>query len=733
MRSQVVHRARQDHTLSAGDKNKPMRWGLQDGTRMAIYIGMLTRSETGLKSRCRCPSCGAQLQAVNAGRPPDIHSPPGSLGQFFRHDNGLQRENCLPAVARLVALQLLVESDELDLPPPTVSQSHCGPSGDFYTASAIGEPYRARVRHRHWIDEQSATLTLDDGRKILVQMRASSGHAEGGSWDAVLTIQVSDPEVASWTAERILKQIQLGRDFTCWDRHWQHAELNQLAVADAVAQAARAGDALPHGLSYEGKVPPASESMLHWVVKNLLSKVSRIRVPSATQEVSAQMPGGEITTRLATVPATVLEVRDVRLEHRLPGMVPDVICLARDIKGGDDMELLIEVAVTHKVDEVKLQKVADLGLACIELDATKFTVGGRVRIADLSGAIFSDTQNKRWLHHPLLDAAVASTKAELNRQADSAQRAIDEQQARITWINGRTERELTEHYLSALGNGGADTPLSIGGHNWDFSDFAQALANRGWESAADDVLAGADGILRCIHAIKSSARRSRSGWLANTFELFAQFLESKTHQRFASLVCIAFKVYAPSLTANERIKLEAANARIKASLAGRELTFARPDTHDKFVAHIFPEMGEALAKPFGTRRFIDEARRAENVRLMKEREDLRRIEHLREQQRQQEQEQADLQRQISAACRFGWAKETGFTRDPDQILSIVAVKKLVRNYGRLSIDAPSLIRSAWHSRANGVDLETWFREQGPGDAIHVSRISALLNTTWLAI
>lgn len=731
MRSKVVHQPKQERAPAADSAKPPMRWAVRATTRKPVHIGMLPRKETGLRCGCVCPACGTVLQAVNAGRPPEHHLQAKTLGQFFRHHTGQQRDNCLTAVARLAAFQLLIECDELDLPAPTARQSHAGPSGAIYTGTATGSRYRARVVSRHWIDDQTATLTLAGGRKILVHMRTASGVTAGQGWDAVLTIQVSDPEVAGWTPEQVLEQIRLDADFTCWEHHWQHAELENQAAAEAQRQAGLAGDALPRGLTYEGESLPGAEGVLHWVVKKLLSKISRLRVPGVSREVSATMPGGEVVTRLAEIPAAVLSIRDVRLEYSLTGLVPDVICKARDVSGqGAEMDLLIEVAVTHKVDEAKLKKIVSQGLACLELDATRFRVGGRVRLSELTGEIFTDTGNKRWLHHPHLAGVVANTRAALARKAEKIKREYEEQQARAAWVEVRPEGELTQHYLATLdGRGGT---LEIAGHQWVHSDFSHELAKRGWDSATDDALAGEDGIVRCIHAIKSNAQRPSRGWSGSVFEQLTNFLETKSHQRFASLVSIAFKVYAPPLSAAERTALVNANARIKASLARRELTYARPETHDRFIAHLFPEMQKALSLPYGTRKQVEKERHQANLQLWKEQEEQRQIALVKEQERQKAQLQADLQRQIAAAGRFGWSQATGFTRDVDQLLSLGDVKAMIRKYERFSIDARVVIRSAWQARADGVRLEAWLQARAPRDDTDLATLITILRTAWLA-
>lgn len=708
-----------------------MRWAVRAESYAVVHISQLDRDETGLKCGCVCSECDARLQAVNAGRPPKAFRRPGSLDQFFRHDSGQQNADCLFAAARLAALKLIVESGQLDLPPATVTHDHRAPSGHVYTATATGTALSTRVVNYHWIDRRSATLTLPDGKKILVHLQATSLTAADGQWDAELTIRINDPEVASWSPDEILEQIRLNPDFTCWERHWQHAELKQQALDDAVGIAARQGDAYPEGLDYDGPLPLESESPLHWAIKGLLAKTGRIRVPEAIQEVKMTMPDQTVVRRVARVPPTVLEILNVRLEQRLPGIVPDVLCTARDPTTGLSMELLIEVAVTHRVDESKLKKVAALGLACLELDATRFSVGGRVRLARVSTAIFDELQNKRWLHHPHLADAVDVVTKQLIQQQKDAQKAIETARARAAWLEGRSGEELREMYLSAAAVPAGQATILRGGFHWHLSDLAGALAAQGWKSATDEALSGANGILHTIHWIRRWAVSEWPKREAHALERLSAFMDSQPQRKLASLVCIAFKVYAPGLTSAGRAQLEASTIRIKESLDKLETDFARVTEHDEFVAHLFPEMRQALAKTFGTRRAIEDARRAKRAQELKAEEEQRQQQLAKQHQQRLKREQADLLAYIDNVCRPDWQRKSGLSREVEQILAREDVRRLVRQFEMHGFDAAGTVASAWHAREAGTSLRSWFLEQKPANEGVVTMIQQLLKRSWL--
>jgi hypothetical protein len=105
------------------------------------------------------------------------------------------------------------------------------------------------------------------------------------------------------------------------------------------------------------------------------------------------------------------------LEHRLGGIVPDVI--AR--RGGRD--LLVEFAVTHPCDEVKVARIAGMDVSAIEIDLSRLP-----RDVDRTGieeAILAHAP-RRWLHNPKLREGVA----ELGRMREAREQGLRQLYAR---------------------------------------------------------------------------------------------------------------------------------------------------------------------------------------------------------------------------------------------------------------------------------------------------------------
>lgn len=95
------------------------------------------------------------------------------------------------------------------------------------------------------------------------------------------------------------------------------------------------------------------------------------------------------------LPSRYVNILDVRLEQRTGNVVPDIVL---DTETGP---LLVEIAVTHFVDEMKLAKLTALGISTLEID-----LSGHARnltIPALAQAVLHDTSTKTWVYNARLD------------------------------------------------------------------------------------------------------------------------------------------------------------------------------------------------------------------------------------------------------------------------------------------------------------------------------------------
>ncbi|KUM04205.1 hypothetical protein AWB61_01245 [Chromobacterium sp. F49] len=111
----------------------------------------------------------------------------------------------------------------------------------------------------------------------------------------------------------------------------------------------------------------------------------------------------------------------VELETALGDIRPDLIGYC----GG--RRLLIEIAVSHKVDAAKLTKIRALGLPAIEITLPQD--GDMLDWDKLRERIFDSTSYTRWLYHPKLEALVDAALERATGEKAVAERRRREREA----------------------------------------------------------------------------------------------------------------------------------------------------------------------------------------------------------------------------------------------------------------------------------------------------------------
>lgn len=420
-----------------------MAWAVTSNGCKATYIGNLSRDQTGLACECICPACGGRLQAVNAGKSLQELPVGHSLRPHFRHDKGQQQDACLVKMSQIVALQLLMQESVIYLPAQTSRWTVGGASGQLYTGTASSGAISLRVVAREWIDEHQAKITLPNGRVVWLRLFGAYSPGLESSGDAIVTIKVDDPEVSTWPPEKILEHAQLTGEWLCWEKHWDDGELTQQARRDAERQANHWCDFIPEGLDLPVGMTLAqrSESVLHWLIKGILERSQMIATPMYAETITRSMPDRTEQSRRAYLEEKSYRIRNVRLEHRLQGMVPDVICTA--VADGDEpFELMIEVAVTHRVDQDKAAQIRDLGIACLEIDTQKLGKGGKTTVDELSAMVRTHPTNKRWVFHPVIERQRLTAHEQLARLHAQISHQQVEERARSTWLQTLDDEAL---------------------------------------------------------------------------------------------------------------------------------------------------------------------------------------------------------------------------------------------------------------------------------------------------
>lgn len=149
----------------------------------------------------------------------------------------------------------------------------------------------------------------------------------------------------------------------------------------------------------------AQETALHLAAKQLLAELGQIGLPplyGRHQGIS------ELAEPERSVPLT-----DISLEHRgFAGIVPDVYAVA------PDGPLIIEIHVSHAVDEIKAERIAQHGVAAIEISLDRAPDSWRDPVRFRAEVLARATRS--WLFHPR-QAALNQALAE-RLEAEEARR-----------------------------------------------------------------------------------------------------------------------------------------------------------------------------------------------------------------------------------------------------------------------------------------------------------------------
>lgn len=155
---------------------------------------------------------------------------------------------------------------------------------------------------------------------------------------------------------------------------------------------AKKGNVRQHYFAHESGADCAHglETALHLAAKEALERRRTIFLPTAY----LILDGSRLSSPI--LPAGYYELASVTLEQRMQSVVPDVIAILAN------QPLIIEIRVTHAVDEEKLRRLKSLGISAIEID-----LSSEARALDLEGIdnrVIDSSNNKTWLHNASAEA-----------------------------------------------------------------------------------------------------------------------------------------------------------------------------------------------------------------------------------------------------------------------------------------------------------------------------------------
>lgn len=157
------------------------------------------------------------------------------------------------------------------------------------------------------------------------------------------------------------------------------------------------------------------ETAVHLAAKQLIADRMALFLPEVIARAQGiDISGKDLSRERLLSPAGARELTAVRVEECLGIIRPDlVVAIGRQ-------EVLVEIAVTHFVDEVKRARIQALGMPAVEFDLSELR---EMNFDALEIALFTDAQQAEWVWHPERDAEkarlLALVDADLAREKES--------------------------------------------------------------------------------------------------------------------------------------------------------------------------------------------------------------------------------------------------------------------------------------------------------------------------
>lgn len=576
-----------------------MAWAVDQDTEQPRYILQLDAAHRGGKSNCKCPSCDLPLVAVNAAKAVFQKRP------HFRHPEGAARERCVIVAARKALAEIFGQQERIVLPRRRRSRNVEGLSGRYFDAWVERPSESVGINECTFRDEATAILTLDDGRRLVVQLIGRGLVTRLDGDEALLArieLEVDDPAIAMMSPEEIFERLELAWSAACWTQHWSDADLDRDAEAKARASASDALDWLDQA-DAPNEMDPVErrETLLHREVKTILEREKRIRLPGLHVEAQWRRSNGFVDMRTWSAPSSEVALTSVELEVHLGCSVPDVFATWVD----DDRwthSIFIEVTVTNPIGDERIDRLSSFGFPILEIDIGR--MGGIVTREEFTRLVVDEVAGKRWLFHPTLNEEEGHLIAVMKRESDELEAAARKRQEILDisasdW-GQRYLRALRQRWHEQLAVG--DTP---GGEAWQKAqdallEAAYALEAHGYPIASMMDQSPLRGIIARILSIRCGTGveyKFDNAWaVINAIRCDRGEASLKWH----TLYLIAVRTYPPTLTLEQEQKVATWRETVKFSIENEATTYVRDTVYDRLLGLLFPEMRSALNKPFGT-------------------------------------------------------------------------------------------------------------------------------------
>lgn len=150
---------------------------------------------------------------------------------------------------------------------------------------------------------------------------------------------------------------------------------------------ARKGTKVIHHFAHKSTVECeyGYQTSLHLVAKDIISKYRQICIPALFLNIPKS------GKRILIEDAQVIQVSEVILEKKISDIIPDILLMT------NVGILILEIYVTHEVDDEKKKKIKRLNIPTLEIDLSK--LNRNITKEELAEVLIKETENKKWIYN----------------------------------------------------------------------------------------------------------------------------------------------------------------------------------------------------------------------------------------------------------------------------------------------------------------------------------------------
>ena len=150
---------------------------------------------------------------------------------------------------------------------------------------------------------------------------------------------------------------------------------------------ARKGTKVSHHFAHKSTVECeyGYQTSLHLAAKDIISEHRQICLPALFLNI---VGSGK---RVLIEEAQIIQVSEVVLEKKINDIIPDILLIT------DVGKLILEIYVTHEIDDEKKKNIKRLNIPTLEIDLSK--LDRNITREELTEALIKETENKNWIYN----------------------------------------------------------------------------------------------------------------------------------------------------------------------------------------------------------------------------------------------------------------------------------------------------------------------------------------------